>query len=835
MRIMLRALRTTLTLVVPCLLACGHRLGDGSMPSVDASTPTVDASVPAEQMASVTDNNRVALPAAEGVGAVGLSWPADQSFPSFAPITALDVIDIDGRPSDEVTLLATLEGLVNRVQPRIYLLSTQGEGKTFWIDRIIAAKTPVSTTLNLVAKYAAEIKGVVIVDPAQVDTVNLATTIAGIESAIVASPALGTQLQAPPYNLPVIADLRTNHFASNLEVYQYALDHYASLASRRLIVGITGHNASGPRDLAVATAAVVLWLDPTVPAELSLLQKFFSRMETNSPYLGWWTNEGAGVTAASKAGLPTFAGDYSYNLSVLSGTPRAIRVPAPPLPPVLANKIYVSIFMSDGDNLQINQHALPMKWQDPNRGKVPIAWTVDAALVDVAPVILDYLWSTASPNDVLVSGPSGLGYTYPADWLAGSFEQYARRTGNYLSAAGLRAITVWNNGPDLTSVYAAAYVNDLPRVLGVTMQSSTQSFQLLGATLPVVRFTQAYARDENDLEAAIDGGTVGWPGNAPRFIAVQGNLNKPTISPTAFYNVQQKYEADPNIVFVRGDHFFQLIRQANGLPIEPSTIARGPMGDFDGDGRADYADRSIVDGTIRVWLNRATGFVATPSFTRVSAAGPELASVIGDFNGDGKADYADHSRVDGHLVVHLNTGSGFNPTAYEQADTARTPRWQTLIGDFDGDGLADYADRAFDTGALFVHLNTGTGFSTANFETATTMGGPSWETLVGDFDGDGLADYADHQLTDGHLFVHRNLGTGFDPAVSEEAVTQQGPQWETLIGDFDGDHRADYADHDRSGGQLLVHRNLGSVFDSPVYEQTLTPVSPTLESLSVAR
>jgi hypothetical protein len=812
------------------LVSCAPRLVAGDQPVGDD---------PSSSASGALSDGGVAI-------GPGLAWPSNQSFPSFAPFTALDVIDLDGRPADEATLLATLQGLVNRTQPRIYLLSGQGEGKTFWLDQISATKTNTTDALGLVQKYAAEVAGLVIDDPAQIDTVNLATTIAGVENGVVVSPGLAVQLQAAPYNLPVLVDLRNNHFASKLAVYQYGFDNYVSRGAHRLIIGITGQNAAGPRDLAVATGAAVVWLDPTVPAELSLLQSHLARLETNSPYLGWWTNENLGVAAASRYAIPTYAGDYSCNLSVLGGTPRTLHVPPPPPPPVLANKIYVSIFMSDGDNLQMDQHLIPQKWRDANRGKVPIAWTINPALVDAAPLILDYFWSTATDNDVLVSGPSGLGYTYPDNWLASSFELYAERSGNYLSAAGLRAITVWNNGAvDLTGELATAYVEKLPRMLGVTLQNASQASQALGGTLPMQRFAAAYAADEAGLEAAIDGGvlrspapdggTRPWPGNVPLFIAVQGNMGRPTISPTAFYNVQQKYAGDPHISFVRADHFFQLIRQASALPTEPGRIGLGPVGDFDGDRRADYADRSFTDGTIRVFTNPLSGFVAQPSWRARSAAGPDVVLLVGDFDGDGKADCAERSRRDGHLVVHLNTGSGFDPAVYEEGDTAHGAVWQTLVGDFDGDGLADYADRAIDSGHLYVHLNTGTGFATANFEVVTTTYGPSWETLVGDFDGDGRADYADHSLATGHLFVHRNLGTRFDTAVSEDGFTAHGAQWETLIGDFDGDRRADFADHDLATGALVVHLNTGAGFAGQVYEQTVTPVGPTLEALGTPR
>src|SRR4029453_4080565 len=101
----------------------------------------------------------------------------------------------------------------------------------------------------------------------------------------------------------------------------------------------------------------------------------------------------------------------------------------------LANKVYVAIFMSDGDNLQEDEHLIPIKWGDGKRGTVPIGWTIHPAPVDGAPLVLRGFQTTATQNDVLVSGPSGLGYTYPAAWPAGKFDTFATNSRATLHAA----------------------------------------------------------------------------------------------------------------------------------------------------------------------------------------------------------------------------------------------------------------------------------------------------------------------------------------------------------------------------------------------------------------
>lgn len=64
-----------------------------------------------------------------------------------------------------------------------------------------------------------------------------------------------------------------------------------------------------------------------------------SSMGAGTVFMGWWPDEGSGVQFASQHGVATVASDYSTNLSVYSGTSRAITVPAMPARPALQNKI----------------------------------------------------------------------------------------------------------------------------------------------------------------------------------------------------------------------------------------------------------------------------------------------------------------------------------------------------------------------------------------------------------------------------------------------------------------------------------------------------------------
>ncbi len=534
-----------------------------------------------------------------GYPAIGIAWTASRPFPAFASATSFDVVSSLPSSSDDQLCALSLQGVVNRQQPRIWL---PGSNMSLWLGQLPSSITqnPVSNWMTLLTKYQSEIAGLVIYDdtvsdttftPAENPTINLATTIAGIENGVVVSPTLATTLGAAPYNFPTLVDLRTNSFTTAAAsagqsvtdyVYSYELSNYVTngQASNRILIGLQSSIANSLRDYAVATQAAVIWLDPqATTTDLPILDQYLATLQPDSPYMGWWTQEQAGVSAGSKYGVPTFAANHAQNLSALTGVHVPITPTSPPAAPALANKVYVAMFVSDGDNVEENENLIPTaaKWGDPARGQVPITWTLQPAMVDLAPLILAYFWNTATPDDALSSGPSGVGYTYPQDWTAILFDGYTSASAPYLQEAGLRMITVWNDGAPLGGTqYATAYATQMPNLLGLTQEvlptsgpnpsiiddaSGTPSLPLLGLTV-------SYGADASALESGIQTAVNGWKKTSPLFLAVQGDNNETAITPTELRTVAQSF-ADAGVEFVRGDTLFQLIRMQNGLPPDP--------------------------------------------------------------------------------------------------------------------------------------------------------------------------------------------------------------------------------------------------------------------------
>ena len=54
------------------------------------------------------------------------------------------------------------------------------------------------------------------------------------------------------------------------------------------------------------------------------------------------------------------------------------------------------------------------RYRSAYRGKIPIGWTVPPEMPDFAAPVITAIYNAATPDDVFVAGPSGLGYAFPS-------------------------------------------------------------------------------------------------------------------------------------------------------------------------------------------------------------------------------------------------------------------------------------------------------------------------------------------------------------------------------------------------------------------------------------
>ncbi len=482
-----------------------------------------------------------------------VSWPEEQLLPRFSrPAATVDCVDVTTVSGAEYDLFSSLEGIVNRQVPRMACASAGEEGKLTWLD-LHKVSYRMVTGYGEILKYQSTVKGLVVTDPGQPHTLNLATTVAGIKDELICDPSLLEKLTNAPFRFRIIDDLR-GRFADKYAVYGYLYTNYWPRCTHRIFAGMGPTLHGHLRDYLVAMRVATVWLGPGKERDAELLRMFVSDMKpAHGVYMGWWPGEGDGLEFIARYGIPVLASDFFCNATLFSGIRPTIRVPEIPPPPPLENKVYVALILSDGDNVQYMQHAMKKQWENPARGSIPIGWTASPLAVDLDPFMLDHYWTTATTNDCLVFGPSGAGYAHINHWDARNLVSFARVSAPYLKQSGLRVITVWDRVNDEVS---RVFASNCPTLLGLTDQSGKYTNVNLG--LQTIRLTPTYTSTVGEMIAGITNAAAGWNGSAPLFIAAQSDVWH--LGPSGLVKVAQALDSS-EYKLVRPDQLFLLANE----------------------------------------------------------------------------------------------------------------------------------------------------------------------------------------------------------------------------------------------------------------------------------
>lgn len=255
-------------------------------------------------------------------------------------------------------------------------------------------------------------------------------------------------------------------------------------------------------------------------------------------------------------------------------------------------------------------------------------------------------------------------------------------------------------------------------------------------------------------------------------------------------------------------------------------------GDFDGNGKSDFACYTGTNGTWQMALSTGSGWDSARSQWTggLNLANPEDSCLTGDFDGNGKTDFACSSGSGFIWNMWLSNGNGWDEADWGNGVNIKpgVPIGnQCLTGDFNGDGKTDigcYIDSTF-----YVLLSNG------NL-------GKSWKTdqwaipqlynelpilaqcVTGDFNGDGKTDITCYNSSTWNV----SLSTGQGWSSSSWPGP---PKWDNSMnnacfaGDFDGDGKMDLGCYSGSGDAWIM----GLAFASATAD-LLTSVSNGLGS-----
>lgn len=454
-----------------------------------------------------------------------VAWAGPKTIDVFDLTDALKFDPADSaqtaRAWDNVHAVSTLQGIVNRDAPRLYVRFVQAGGRNvddYWLDRLTEPgqwlagrkREVIPSFEDLIERYRQHIKGVVLYDPKVAATSNLASTIAGVENLIAVryDPAPGSmysRLVTGGPKLPVVRRLLNDDGTSmftgrgiipetdvvstgsakcdaylwlkahyidtgkvNAEFGAYYLDAYWISHGVKVLPAPNQHTLTN-HDFFVARKAwffdLNVWPDEAPIDDPG--QKPGTDLETlKSLLLSAWKQAGkermmhiGGFTpwaykytkhpgAGGQHGAVQTEWEYarivsSYNgfmdadaiiFAAMANASFYMHFPLKSQYPQrwvshdeleqrgyltpdgrvdFKGRDFIIFYVGDWDAASWVYQYMPIVWDHPDRGKIPLMWCVSPVLERRAPHVLDYLRRTASPNDYFAAADNGAGYLNP--------------------------------------------------------------------------------------------------------------------------------------------------------------------------------------------------------------------------------------------------------------------------------------------------------------------------------------------------------------------------------------------------------------------------------------
>jgi hypothetical protein len=502
--------------------------------------------------------------------------------------------------------LACLQGIVNRKQPRLYLI--QDRYDELWLDwlkeRGDIDQIDGLDVGEVFGRFLPEVTSMFVTDPAIPASVNVATMLAAVHGGLVATPPTAAQynlpMGAPPDSWKTGMDLRTLNWKKDIEAYRWVFQELEQSFSRRAIA-VLDPAATGLRDYLVEFKIPILWLSgpqdshsatASPDEEKAFAREILMKWPTNIPVFGWPDNgqgtergigEWQGVKLFSECDKFEVCSAYDgysptvNNLSVHSGTSATLRQAPSASVNLDRGKIYVAFTRSDGDGLNFLRHYYRKLFDDPQHGAVPIGWQVGPTAADTMPDILDYYYRHARPGDCFMNALSGVGYihedifadNFPPEKQKEILQEFVRLSGIYRAKidATIMATFAEMRSERLEQIAAIPGIKGIVANYGRTHATTRQNFTTSAAGKPVFRSINRGAGDltftpygREEAQRFLIGEIRKWtPAHRPAFLHVflANWLSQIGMAENIANGVGPEY------VFVRPDQLLSLYEQSN--------------------------------------------------------------------------------------------------------------------------------------------------------------------------------------------------------------------------------------------------------------------------------
>ncbi len=351
-------------------------------------------------------------------------------------------------------LLGSLQGLVNRTEPHVYLRDAEGSlNADHWVEYYEAELgIPVSQAgglEHLMSEHADAAEGYVLADESVPQTMNLAITRCGLEGLLPVAPAHEPLMER--FGIPKKDDL-TGRFSDDWEAAEWAVRNlflgchdrlYANLCVHRPHWSSMSHNLS---DFVVANRILALDLPASrvIRKALLLYRELLENLDAPGAQFGWhctFDQEKEYVAEAAERGVMTIASTSILNLSLHNavGDPDASyeqRLTAVESVAADPDKVYVCFYQSDGDACSAVNSQQATNWRSEHRGEFSYGWGMLPLSAELMPGMLRYYHDTRKELDCFWGPCSGAAYTYSFLWPDDMVEWYLTESRRLIERTG---------------------------------------------------------------------------------------------------------------------------------------------------------------------------------------------------------------------------------------------------------------------------------------------------------------------------------------------------------------------------------------------------------------
>ena len=361
-----------------------------------------------------------------------------------APAQTIYVLDAMAMSYEDIMTATTLQGLVNRTSPQIFLdYRTYNNDPNYnniddeveYLELLEAkGRTLVYTTLDkLLLQFVDYYKGVIVGDCFATNyNENVATSLAGVLDGVYMTETRFNKMR-DDIKKDVLFRL-DNRFESSVDAYMWMWNTYGDLFSKTVLFHTSaaaqsdGHITRACRDYAVMSRAFTFCTtDVQTLADYDFYMSIFASTAPNTAVIG----RGGGCFPEFEMFhiCGQFAKYFTYgfstpNMSLFNSLEIGELKQKEPYEQTKLEKntVYVTFDISEGDNLSWDYHLWMHNFADEAaRDNIAKGYSFCGALYYVAPAILENFYAKATPNDYFfldgggisnLSSPDDFGFLY---------------------------------------------------------------------------------------------------------------------------------------------------------------------------------------------------------------------------------------------------------------------------------------------------------------------------------------------------------------------------------------------------------------------------------------